>query len=188
MTQWQFFNRGMLTQECQLWKGWSHRSDPLKSKRRGVLESKSHGKTELRCMKTYVINEATMFMILTRPPSPGIQTNPHQEPLTNFHWLCTIPDTNNDLVPISVLRLLAPVFPNHIFHQLYIFLALFDNIRSFLFLSDHWSANVGCNHRPLFSTRSTCSLLRPVGHLYCGPKPKPWQTALRGNHSSKTLQ
>ncbi len=89
-----FFNRGMLTQECQLWKGWSHRSDPLKSKRRGVLESKSHGKTELRCMKTYVIDEATMFMILTRPPSPGIQTNPHQEPLTNFHWLCTIPDTN----------------------------------------------------------------------------------------------
>lgn len=40
-------------------------------------------------------NDATMFMILTHPPSPGIQTNPHQEPLTNFHWLCTIPETVN---------------------------------------------------------------------------------------------
>lgn len=40
-------------------------------------------------------NDATMFMILTHPPSPWIQTTPHQEPLTNFHWLCTIPETVN---------------------------------------------------------------------------------------------
>ena len=155
-------------------------------------------------------NDATMF-ILTHPPSPWIQTNPHQEPLTNFHWLCTIPETVNapafqrgtgtvgqqkwtsaawvarnhqiwmfptpfewngplnSFEPISTLLLFAPVFPNQVFHDCGS-ISISAHFCSYLIIGR-------CNH-PLFSTRSTCSLPRPVGHLYCGPKPKPWQTAL----------